>query len=177
MQKPLFQNSTASVRAIRWIPPISPHCKVNFDVAFFSSEGTASLGIVICDSSSKVLHALAQQIVKPTFVAAAKALAYHRAMFFAKEHRVLDCIFEGDAKVIVQAIRSLDSSHPEYGNVIRDVLQLVNFFSFCSVSHVKRQGNLVAHCLDRSSKSGCELQVWQNCVPDDIAPIVLRDFL
>ena len=73
---------------------------------------------------------------------------------------MLDCIFEGDAKVIVQAIRSLDSSHPEYGNVIRDVLQLVNFFSFCCFSHVKRQGNLLAHCLARSSKSGCELQVW-----------------
>ena len=177
VQNPRVQCSIASVRAIRWIPPISPHCKVNFDAAFFSSEGIAGLGVVIRDCSGKVLHALAQRIVKPISVVAAEALACRRAMFFAKEHGTLDCILEGDAKVIVQAIRSSNSSHLEYENVICDVLHLESGFSFCDFSHVKRQGNLVAHCLARFSKSGCEFQVWQNCVPDDIAPIVLRHSL
>ena len=137
---------------------------MNLDAAFFSSKGTAGLGVVIRDFSRKVLHALAQRIVKPISVAAAEALACRRAMVFAKEHGMLDCIFEGDAEVIVRAIRSLNSSRLEYGNVIRDVLFLKNGFSFCDFSYVKWQGNLVAHCLARSSKSGCELQVWQNCV-------------
>ena len=90
---------------------------------------------------------------------------------------MLDCIFEGDAEGIVRAIRSSNYSHLEYGNVIRDVRYLENCFSFCAFSHAKRQGNLVAHCLARSSKAGCELQVWQSCVPDDIAPIVIHDSL
>ena len=150
---------------------------MNFDATFFSSEGTIGLGVVIRDYSGKVLHALAQWIVKPISVAAAEALACRCAMFFAKEHGMLDCIFEGDAEVIVHAIRSSNSSHLEYGNVIRNVLHLENGFSFCAFSHVKRQGNLVAHCLAKSSKSGCELQVWQNFVPDDIGPIVLHDSL
>ena len=175
VQKPRVQSPIASIKAVRWIPPISPHCKVNFDAAFFSSEGIAGLGVVIRDCSGKVLHALAQRIVKPTSVVAAEALACQRAMFFAKEHGMLDYIFEGDTEVIVQAIRSSNFSHLEYGNVIRDVLHLESDFSFYNFSHVKRQGNLVAHCLARSSKSGHELQVWQNCVPDDIAPIVICD--
>ena len=70
---------------------------------------------------------------------------------------MLDCIFEGDTEVIVQAIRSSNFSHLEYGNVIRDVFHLESAFSFCNFSHVKQQGNLVAHCLARSSKSGSEL--------------------
>ena len=177
VQNAQFQSSTASDRSVRWIPPIPPHCKVNFDAAFFSSDGTAGLGVVIQDFSGKVLHALAQRIVKPISVAAAEALACRRAMDFAKEHGRMDCIFEGDAEVIVRAIRSSNFSHLEYGNVIRDVLFLKNGFSFCDFSYVKRQGNVVAHCLARSSKSGCELQVWQSCVPDDIAPIVTRDSL
>ena len=77
----------------------------------------------------------------------------------------------------LQAIRSSDSSHPGYGIVIRDVLKLVSGFSFCSFSHLKWQGNLVAHCLAKSSKSGCELQVWQNSIPNNITPIVTRDSL
>ena len=177
VQNAQFQSSTASDRSVKWIPPIPPHCKVNFDAAFFSSDGTAGLGVVIRDSSGKVLHALAQRIVKPISVVAAEALACRRAMDFAKEHGKLDCIFEGDAEVIVRAIRSSNFSHLEYGNVICDVLFLKNVFSFCDFSYVKRQGNVVAHCLARSSKSGCELQVWQSYVPDDIAPIVIRDSL
>ena len=157
VQNPLVQSSTASIKVVRWIPPIHPHCKVNFDAAVFSSEGTAGLGVVIRDFSGKVLHALAHRIVKPISVAIAEALACRRAMFFAKELGMLDCIFEGDAEVIVRAIRSSNYSHLEYGNVIRDVRFLENCFSFCAFSHVKRQGNLVAHCLARSSKSGCEL--------------------
>ena len=177
VQNPLVQPSTTSVRAVRWISPINPHCKVNFDAAVFSSEGTAGLGVIIRDCSGKVLHALAHRIVKPISVAAAEALACRRAMFFAKELGMMDCIFEGDAEVIVRAIRSSNYSHLEYGNVIRDVRFLENYFSFCVFSHVKRQGNLVAHCLARSSKSGRELQVWQSCVLDDIAPIVTHDSL
>nr|POE73939.1 hypothetical protein CFP56_59391 [Quercus suber] len=97
----------------RWIPPILPYCKVNFNKALFSSEGTTGLEIVIRDSSGNALHALAQRIIKPTSTAVVEALACRRAMFFAKEKGVLDCIFEGDAEVIIQAIRSSDFSHPE----------------------------------------------------------------
>lgn len=59
--------------------------------------------------------------------------------------------------------------------MINDIIQLFGVFSYCSFSHVKRLDNLVAHILARSSKSGYELQVWHNSVPDHIAPLVTRD--
>ena len=49
--------------------------------------------------------------------------------------------------------------------VIQDVLFLASDFQSCCFSHVKRIGNLVAHCLVRNSKSGSELQVWYNTTP------------
>ena len=73
--------------------------------------------------------------------------------------------------------RNKDSTHPEYGHVVNDVLSLARDFQFCSFSHVKCIGNLVAHCLARNSKSGSELQVWYNTTPEDIAPLVTRDSL
>ena len=59
--------------------------------------------------------------------------------------------------MIIKALRQKDSSHPEYGHVVQDVLFLANDFQFCSFSHVKRIGNLVAHFLAKRSKSGSEL--------------------
>ena len=46
-------------------------------------------------------------------------------------------VFEGDAEVIVKVIFSKDSNHPEYGQVLSDVLVLARDFHVCNYSHVK----------------------------------------
>ena len=109
------------------------------------------------DASSKVFRAIAQQIKNPISAATVEALACCRAMILAKDEGVLDCIFKGDAETIIKAILASDLSHPKYGHVINDILQLSIVFSYCSFSHVKRVGNSVVHFLARSSKSSCEL--------------------
>ena len=112
---------------------------------------------MVHNCSGSVLGALFQRIQLPTFAATVELLACRKAMLFAKELRAMDCIFKGDAEVIIQAIRNKDSTHPEYGHVINDVLSLARDLQFCSFSHVKCMGNLVAYFLARSSKSGNEL--------------------
>ena len=67
-------------------------------------------------------------------------------------------------------------NHPEYGHVIQDSLVLASYFRVCS-SHVKRVSNSIAHFLARHSKSGLESQVWLDSLPDDLAPLVVRDSL
>ena len=157
-QNPQHRPNTKSVRAVRWIPPIFPHYKVNFDGACFTTEGTAGMGAIIRDASGKVSRAIAQQIKNPISAATVEALACRRAMILAKDEGVLDCIFEGDAEtIIIKAILASDLSHPKYGHVINDILQLSIVFSYCSFYQVKRLGNSVAHFLAGSSKSSCEL--------------------
>lgn len=56
---------TARTQAIRWMPPIAPFYKINFDGALFSEKGDAGLGVVICDSSGQVASALTEQIPIP----------------------------------------------------------------------------------------------------------------
>lgn len=51
-------------------------------------------------------------------------------MIFVKDEGLLGCIFEGDAENIIKAILASDSSHPEYGVVISDILKLAGVFSF-----------------------------------------------
>ncbi|XP_075649960.1 uncharacterized protein LOC142620482 [Castanea sativa] len=113
--------SMPSNRLVRWSPPVQPHTKINFDAALFKEVDSAGIGIVVRNSS-----------------ATAEAFACRRAMEFAKEVSALDCIFEGDAEVLIKAICREDASNPEYGHDIEDILVLARDFFFISFNHVKR---------------------------------------
>ena len=112
---------------------------------------------MLCDATVKVIAALSQRVPLPSSVAMVEALAYRRAMEFAKEIVAQDCIIEGDAEVVHKAIWNEDFSHLEYGHVIDDILVLTRDFHFSSFCHVKRLGNIIAHYLARRSKSGVKL--------------------
>ena len=110
--------STACSRVVRWMPPISPLYKINFDGALFSDLGAASLGVVIRDSCGLVVRALAERIPIPIFAATVEALACRRALYFAKELSICELVCEGDAEVIIRALLSKEVVHPEYGHVL-----------------------------------------------------------
>ena len=149
--------AVAITRAPRWIPPIPNQFKINFDGAVFSELDAARLGVVICDFHGRVIGALAERIPIPTSPAIVEALAYRRAMVFAKELTLMDTIFEGDIEQIIKALRAKEVNQPEYGHVLQDSLVLASYFRVCSFSLVKRVSNSVAHFLARRSKSGNEL--------------------
>ena len=65
---------------VRWIPPISPHYKVNYDGAIFKESSAAGLGVIIWDSVGSVISALAERISLPSSVATVEALACRRAV-------------------------------------------------------------------------------------------------
>ena len=88
-----------------------------------------------------------------------------------------EATFEEDVEIVTNALKDGGSNHPKFDHVINDSLVLASDFHFCSFSHVKRLGNLVAHFLARKSKFSNELQVWIESIPDDIAPLVFRDSL
>ena len=131
--------------------------------------------MVIHDASGSMIAAFSKRVPLSSSPTIVEALACRKALEFAKEVSALHCVIEGDAEVIIKAILSMDSSHPEYGHVLEDIFDLAEDFSFISFCHVKRVGNSVAHYLARRAKSGVEFQVWFNAIPDDIAPIVARD--
>ena len=107
--------SDAVARVVRWIPPAPPIFKINFDGAIFKELSCAGMGVVARDCSGRVIGALAEKIPIPNAVATVETLACRRAMLFAKELCLFDCVIEGDVEVIVKAIQRADSLHPEHG--------------------------------------------------------------
>ena len=143
----------------------------------FSDFRAAGLGVVIRDSHGLVVGALAERISIPMSAATVEALACRRALHFAKEFGISELVCEGDAEVIVRALLAKEVVHPEFGHVLQDALVLADSFRACNFAHIKRVGNSVAHYLARHAKSGDELQVWREAIPEDIAPLVTRDSL
>ena len=130
-------------KVVRWIPPISPYYKLNFDGAVFNEQGAVGLGVMIQDCFGCVIGALSEQI--PILVSAATV---------AREVSVFDIEMEGDVEVILKVLLASDVSHLKYGHVLSDILVLVGEFCFSCFSHIKRVGNSVAHFLAKNSKFG-----------------------
>lgn len=61
-------------------------------------------------------------------------------------------------------------------NVLEDVASTSSNFISLRWSHVKRDGNSVAHHLARLVSVGAE-QCWESLVPSDVSPRVLIDSL
>lgn len=64
----------------------------------------------------------------------------------------LQAVGEGDADVIVRALRPREVEQPEYGHVLQDILVLATAFRVCNFTHVKCLGNSVAHFLVKCKK-------------------------
>ena len=154
-RKAEFQNLHLVTRTIqhrnhtRWKPPESDVYKVNYDGATFADQGRAGIGVVVRNSEGAVMAALSQRLPLPTTVAQVEALAARKAVEFALEIGFSRVTIEGDSDTIYRELRSIDSSLALHGHVIQDTKCLASSFVSHSFSHVRRQGNNVAHALAR----------------------------
>lgn len=105
----------------------------------------------------------------PQTVAAIESLDCRWTVIFSVEIELLEVVFEGDAVVIMQAIKFGSAKHSSYGHIIDDIIhhssQLSFFFFF---SYVNRSCNKVVDVLAKKAKARAELQVWLEDIPREI---------
>ena len=97
-------------------------------------------------------------------------------MEFVLELDITNAVFEGDSKSICRELQDPGPSLALHGHLIQDVKLLSNSFHFVSFSHLRREGNTVAHALARSAISRPSLTVWMEDIPPDIRHLVQADF-
>ena len=96
---------------------------------------------------------LSQKIRFPLSVEATEAMAARRAVRFALELGLTDVEFEGDSRIINDALTGEKYAQADFGVITEDTKALARLL------HVKRLGNSVAHALARKA---------QNCIiPND----------
>ena len=69
-----------------------------------------------------MVGALAERIPIPISAAIVEALAFRRALIFAKELNLMDNVFEGDGEQIIKTLLAKEVHRPEYGHVLQDSL-------------------------------------------------------
>lgn len=108
-------------------------------------------------------------------MAQVEALATRRTVEFGLEIGITSAVFEGDSDTISKDLNNPDQSLSLLEHLIEDVKMLTPFFNCISFTHVRRQGNRVAHALVRWVNSP-SLTFWMKDVPPDISSVVQADF-
>ena len=114
------------------------------------------------------MGSLVEKIDMPSTVEVLEAMAARRAMLFMEELGLSHAVFEGDSELVVNALVGHCPDRASIGHIIKDCKSLRGLFQTYSFSHVRRQGNGVAHALARRARMSFPLTVWMESVPPDI---------
>ncbi|XP_065628492.1 uncharacterized protein LOC136067104 [Quercus suber] len=159
----------------RWKSPEQGVYKVNYDGTVFNQQGKIGLGVIIRNHEGAVMASMVQQVLLPITMAQVEALAARKTAKFALEVGITKVILEGDAETIVKELLEPNPSLALHGHLIQDVKNLQNSFNFLSFTHVRRDGNNVAHALTRWAIKEPNLTVWMKNIPPDIRQFVMAD--
>ena len=159
-----------------WQPPPPNSVKVNFDGSVFGDSHEAGVGVVIRNKRGEVMASLSEKIVMPASVEVLEMLAARRAAIFVSELGFKNAWFEGDAEGVVRSLRDGDSSNAFVGHLVKDFISIGGLFQTYSISHIRRQGNSVAHALAREVRMSFPLLIWIEDVPPNVLIFVTKDF-
>ena len=147
-----------------WSPPPVGSLMVNVDAAIFTASRQMGAGIVVRDHMGSCIAASCSSIAAITVPELAEALAVRLALSFAKDEGMDNILVASDCLAVVQRVASKEKDRSLCGPVIQDIQKLFSSFSACTLVHVRRQQNVAAHILARSSEaSSCSCVAW--CAP------------
>ncbi|XP_042974694.1 uncharacterized protein LOC122306328 [Carya illinoinensis] len=140
-----------------WQPPEWPMFKVNVDAAFDKSLNRMGMGIIVRDSEGKIQACLTAPKEWVFSAAQAERAALQRAMFMCFEMGMHQVIFEGDAKVVIDAINSKEMDSSWHGQETEDLQQWMAAHPFWRLFFVYRSANQAAHAAAKEAiKDSCE---------------------
>lgn len=134
--------------------------KANFDADFFDNSELAGLGVVVRDSSSNIIRVLSQKIARPQSMEHTEALVARKAMILVKELMLFQVCFEGDRQRVIEAINAPRACHTLFGHIIEEIRCFSSSLVGCSLLHVRREGNKLAHAIVRRAVLSTDTDVW-----------------
>lgn len=147
--------SMSSVR--RWNPPPQGWVKINVDAATFTESGNVGIGCVVRNENAEFLCARSQKIEAQLYPREAEAEGLKQALAWAIALGLKNCIFETDAKVVVDAVKVV-AGRAFFHTIVLDYVDLLKHFDNVLVEFVHRSANAVAHTLARANHSMSGIQ-------------------
>ena len=165
-----------STSAPAWRVPPAMVLKVNFD-AHNSPNGETGLGVVVRNEVGAVCVMGVRRVAARWDAPTAEAMAALYAVELATRLGYGNVIFEGDALMVVNALKNKSEGGSPIFQIFSDIHRLCLGFESFSFLHVKRAGNCVAHLLARwECVSNSEI-VWFESFPQSISTLADLDLL
>jgi hypothetical protein len=105
----------------------------------------------------------------------AEAIAARCAMHFGRNLGFESVELEGDAREIILAIGNSEEADSIHGNLLIETRQMLESLPSWRVSHVRREGNMVAHLLAKFALTQQSQRVWLNSCPSMLVSAVSAD--
>ncbi|KAL6603181.1 hypothetical protein ACP70R_043542 [Stipagrostis hirtigluma subsp. patula] len=166
------ESSSASV----WRRPEAGRLKLNFDGSSKHASRRASIGGVYRDHEGAFVLGYAERIGVATS-SVAELAALRRGLELAVANGWRGVWVEGDAKTVVDVVRRRARVRSEEDarqcEAIAALLPLLG--DDMSVSHVRREGNRVAHGFAKLGHGEARPRVWRGVPPDEVRRFLQRD--
>ena len=174
---PQFPWVTATPSQIIWCPPSQGLVKINCDGATFKDQNKSGIGVVIRDENGMVLASMAKQLPQLYTALETEAMVASTTLSFATQVGFHSGILELDSMVLATALIKNSTYLSTDGLLMDDIRFNATFFNQLLYSHVKREGNKVAHKLARHAFCISDFLVWMEDVPPPIRSVVQDDIV
>ena len=135
--------------------------------------------MLISVSSGTILNrleaALSKKIKAPLGAVEAEAMAYEAGLLFAKDIGIQDFIVEGDSLVIHHALCEASSPPSSIAAAVQGIQDLCRKFRGIEFSHVRGQGNKLAHLLAKHVFKIADFSAWIEENPYFIEQALIHD--
>ena len=121
--------------------------KINCDGATFKEQNKSGVGVVIRDENGLVLPSLAKQFPQLYTALEVEAMAAATALSFAVQLGFHSGTLESNSLLLVSALVENHNYLSLVGLLLDDIRFYASSFNQLLYSHVKREGNKVAHRL------------------------------
>jgi hypothetical protein len=159
----------------RWYRPTPNSIKINWDAALDGRKKLMGVGIIARDCQGVVKAAMCDDIPYIRDPIIAKAIAARCAVLFGRNLGFDSVDLEGDAREIILALEKTEDADSIHGFLLEETRQILESLPSWRVSHVRREGNTVAHLLAKFALSQQSQRVWLNSCPSMLVNAVNAD--
>ena len=124
-----------------------------------------------------VVTTLSKKLSLPLGLLEAKAIAMDEATLFAVDIGIRDAIFEGESHIVYLTLTGSTPTHALIVNIIASTNHKMHGFHTFNFSHVKRQGNSLAHLLTNFAKGIDYYVTWLEETPSFIESSTTHDVM
>lgn len=126
---------TTRTLQVRWTNPPPNSYKANWDAAKNLKEKRIGIGVIIRDNMGPVFAAQCKTIHAVYDPTTAEAVAALHALELSRDSGLQEVLLEGDSKIVVTALKDIDSNFCRYGQVIDDAKVVLKAFRGWEVLH------------------------------------------